>query len=222
MEQIGISKDKVENLFIVENAPTLNYELRPLKPRKDDKIHLSYVGTFQKKIRGIEHLLQLVKQDNRFVLDIAGTGDELDSVVKEYAAECNRIIFHGKVLYDEALELMHNSDFIVALYYLSITVHKYASPNKFHESLFLGRPIITSKDTLVGARVEAANTGYVVDDTLEGLASVFDGYGTESYLIKYREKCKNCGQLWENNYKNYRTQWMEGEYIKLIRRLAGK
>jgi len=222
LEQIGISKDKVENLFIVENAPTLNYELRPLKPRKDDKIHLSYVGTFQKKIRGIEHLLQLVKQDNRFVLDIAGTGDELDSVVKEYAAECNRIIFHGKVLYDEALELMHNSDFIVALYYLSIPVHKYASPNKFHESLFLGRPIITSKDTLVGARVEAANTGYVVDDTLEGLASVFDGYGTESYLIKYREKCKNCGQLWENNYKNYRTQWMEGEYIKLIRRLAGK
>ena len=180
------------------------------------------MGTFQKKIRGIEHLLQLVKQDNRFVLDIAGTGDELDSVVKEYAAECNRIIFHGKVLYDEALELMHNSDFIVALYYLSIPVHKYASPNKFHESLFLGRPIITSKDTLVGARVEAANTGYVVDDTLEGLASVFDGYGTESYLIKYREKCKNCGQLWENNYKNYRTQWMEGEYIKLIRRLAGK
>ena len=41
LEQIGISKDKVENLFIVENAPTLNYELRPLKPRKDDKIHLS-------------------------------------------------------------------------------------------------------------------------------------------------------------------------------------
>lgn len=218
--QIGLPRERVKNLFIVENAPALNYELKPLKPRVDDKIHLSYVGTFQKEIRGIENLLRLVKQDNRFILDIAGTGDELDDVVRLYAVDCNRINYHGKVLYTKALEIMHNSDFIIALYYSNIPVHKYASPNKFHESLFLGRPIVTSKNTLVGMRVEESNTGYVVEDTLEGLASAFDGFGTEPYMKDYFEKCKNCSQLWTNNYKNYRTLWLEGEYIKLVRRLA--
>lgn len=221
MEQIGMPAEKVKNLFIVENAPALDYELKPLRPRTDDKIHLSYVGVFQRKIRGLENLLQLVKQDDHFVLDIAGTGDGLDDVCKEYAKECDRIIYHGKVLYDEALEIMHNSDFIIALYYLCIPVHKYASPNKFHESLFLGRPIITSKNTLVGSRAEESNTGYLVEDTIESLAAAFEGYGTESFMKDYNEKCENCKRLWESDYKDYKKRWMEGEYINLVKRLAG-
>ena len=221
LEQIGIAEEKVKRLFIVENVPALNYELKPLRKRNDDKIHLSYVGTFQNKIRGIENLLEMVKQDSRFILDIAGTGDELDSVVKQYEAECNRIIYHGKILYDEALELMHNSDFIVALYYICIPVHKYASPNKFYESLFLGRPVITSNNTLVGNRVKDSNTGYVVDDTVESLLYVFDGYGSKAYMIDYKEKCKNCSMLWEREYKDYREYKLEGDYINLLHELIG-
>ena len=220
LEQIGIPIKKVKNLFVVENAPAIKYILKPIVPRMDNKIHLSYVGIFQKRIRGIENLLQLVEQDDRFVLDIAGTGDELDTEVRKYANNCDRIIYHGKVLYEEALELMHNSDFIVALYYLYASVHKYASPNKFHESLFLGRPIITSKNTLVGKRTEESNTGYVVEDTLDSLTSVFDGYGSDSYMKLYEEKCKNCRKLWEKYYKDYFVQRLEGDYIKLIENLT--
>lgn len=222
LEQIGIPAEKVKKLFIVENAPALDYMLQPLIPRKDSKIRLSYVGIFQKKIRGIENLLELVKQDNRFILDIAGTGDNLDSVVKQYAIECDRIIYHGKVMYSEALELMHYSDFIIALYYLCIPVHKYASPNKFYESLFLGRPIITSKNTIVGARTEESNTGYVVEDTFKSLANVFEGYGTDSYMKDYAEKCRNCNLLWNKDYKNYRTQKLEGEYVQLVNLLSNE
>lgn len=95
------------------------------------------------------------------------------------------------------------------------------SPNKFYESLFLARPIITSKNTLVGERVETSNTGYVVEDTLESLAAVFDGYGTGSYMNDYGDKCENCNQLWTNDYKSYRKLWMEGKYIQLVKDLAG-
>ena len=116
---------------------------------------------------------------------------------------------------------MHNSDFIVALYYLCIPVHKYASPNKFYESLFLGRPVITSNNTLVGNRVKDSNTGYVVDDTAESLLSVFDGYGSNTYMIDYKEKCKNCSMLWEREYKDYREQKLECDYINLLHELVG-
>lgn len=222
LEPIGINKENVKNLFVVENAPALDYKLKDLKPRTDSKIHLSYVGTFQAKMRGIENLLDVVKSDERFVLDIAGTGDALDAMVQQYAEDCARIHYHGKVVYTDALELMHNSDYIVALYYLCAPIHKYASPNKFHESLFLGRPIITSKGTLVGTRVEEANTGYVVEDTIKGLKSVFDGYGSDSYMKEYQTKCKNCSRMWENDYKNYRMEWLECKYIGLVKSMSKK
>lgn len=222
LEPIGINKDKVKTLFVVENAPALDYKLKDLKPRTDNKIHLSYVGTFQAKMRGIENLLDVVKNDDRFILDIAGTGDALDAMVRQYAENCDRIHFYGKVLYTEALELMHNSDFIVALYYLCEPVHKYASPNKFHESLFLGRPIITSKGTLVGSRVEETNTGYAVDDTIESFKEVFNDYGSISYTEEYNKKCKNCSLIWEKDYKNYRTEWLEDKYIRLVKSISKK
>ena len=222
LEQIGIPKNKVKELLIIENVPALDYNLKPLAQRKDDKIHLSYVGTFQKEIRGIENLLKLVSEDERFILDIAGTGDDLDNAIREYAAECDRIHYYGKVLYTDALEIMHSSDFIVALYYLCAPVHRYASPNKFHESLFLGRPIITSMNTLVGERVQKANTGYVVEDSIDGLKSVFKDFGSDEEHTVYRTKCKNCEEMWKNKYKNYRKEWMEGEYIKHIYSLSMK
>lgn len=217
IEPIGISKNKVKRLFVVENVPALDYQLKELKPRSDNKIHLSYVGTFQTKYRGLEETLEMVKNDDRFIFDIAGTGEEMEPLVKQYAKECDRIIYHGKVLYSDALELMHNSDFMVALYYTNAPVHKYASPNKFHESLFLRRPIITSLNTLVGERVLEANSGYVVADTVEALLSVFDNYGSEEYMKEYNTKVENCKRLWDDIYKNYRTDYMEGEYIDLVR-----
>lgn len=222
LEQIGLPTENVKNLFVVENAPALDYELKPLSPREDDKIHLSYVGTFQRKYRGLENLLEFVMNNEKFILDIAGTGAEMEGMVKQYTQKCNRIIYHGKVLYTDALEIMHNSDFVIAMYYTCAPIHKYASPNKFHESLFLGRPVVTSANTLIGERVLKNNTGYVVDDTLAGLASAFDGYGTESYMKDYKQKCRNCINIWEKEYKNYRTHWLEGEYMKLVRTLAAK
>jgi len=222
IEQIGLPREKVKKLFIVENAPAINYQLKELLPRKDKKIHLSYVGTFQKECRGLENLLELVIRDDRFLLDIAGSGAELNDIVEKYAKECDRINYHGKVPYTEALEIMHNSDFIIALYYTCEPSHIYASPNKYHESLFLGRPIVTSKNTLVGERVKNSNTGYVVEDTYEALKSVFEEYGSPQFISNYSIKSKKCLEIWNKEYNNYRKDWLEGAYVNMISELATK
>ena len=217
LEQIGIDKCALRQFMEIENVPTFNISLKTVEGLKREKIYLSYVGVFQKEIRGIENLVCMVLQDERFVLDIAGVGDDLDCMIQNAAAECNRVHYHGKVQYSEALEIMNNSDFIVALYYPYSSNHIYASPNKSYEALFLSTPIITSQGTLVGDKVVQTNTGYVVDDTLEGLHNLFSAVETEEFKRDYYTKCLNCSKQWKKVYADYKNKILEGKYINMIK-----
>ena len=216
LEQIGIKKENLKQFLEVENVPTFRQSFERVEGLKRDKIYLSYVGVFQKQIRGLENLLKMVLDDERFVLDIAGVGDGLETIVQEAATNCERIHYHGKVQYNEGLKLMNNSDFIVALYYPYLPNHVYASPNKSYESLFLATPIITSKGTLVGEKVFNSNTGYVVDDTLDGLCRLFNNVDTIEFKQEYQIKCKNCESLWNSTYSDYLNTNLVGKYLNMV------
>lgn len=219
LEQIGITKSSIRNFIEVENVPIFDVSLEPFVGLKRNKIHLSYVGVFQKKIRGIENLLRLVLEDERFVLDIAGVGDDLDEDVKSASDKCERICYHGKVQYIDALNIMNKSDFIIALYYPYSSNHMYASPNKSYEALFLSTPIITSMGTLVGEIVTQTNTGYVVDDTFLGLQNFFNDVETIEFKKDYELKCCNCATRWSGVYSNYKEQVLKKKYFEMLKRL---
>lgn len=217
LKQIGIVEESVNKLLIVENVPTFSSDFPNCKYLKSvDRIKLSYVGVFEKEIRGIENILQFVYNNESMFLDIAGTGSGMDELVREYAKKCHRIFYHGKVSYDKALEIMNNSDFIVGLYYLKAPVHKYASPNKYYESLFLGTPIISSKGTLVGDRIYNDNTGYIIEDSLNGLEKLFSTIHQNDFIEKYKIKSDNCRKLWDLRYKDYKKSVLIGEYIRIV------
>ena len=57
-------------------------------------------------------------------------------------------IGYGKLQYSQTLALESQCDIRVATYDPSIRNHKYSAPNKFYESLMLGKPIIMAKDIL--------------------------------------------------------------------------
>ena len=217
LEQIGISKQSIKNFLEIENVPTFDTSLKPYLGLHRDRIYLSYVGVFQKKIRGIENLLKLVLEDERFELDIAGVGDELDEIVRNASDRCDRIRYYGKVQYSDALKIMNESDFIVALYYPYSSNHVYASPNKSYEALFLSTPIITSQGTLVGEIVGRTNTGYVVDDTFNGLKDLFKDFETDIFKQKYQTKCQNCTMRWLTVYADYKERVLEGKYCQMVK-----
>lgn len=216
LNQIGIAKESLKKFLEIENVPTFDWLIEPIDGLRREKIHLSYVGVFQKQIRGIENLVKMVLDDDRFVLDIAGVGDDLDEMIRTSSSNCERIRYHGKVQYNEALKIMNDSDFIVALYYPYSSNHVYAAPNKSYEALFLSTPIITSKDTLVGDIVLQTNTGYIVDDTFEGLRNLFVDIETIEFKENYRTKCKKCANRWNKVYLNYREQVLEGKYLNMV------
>lgn len=213
-QQIGFNETP-DNMFVVENVPFFeDYEVNTPAFMSDGKLHISYVGTFQRQIRGIENLLKLAEQNVNVFCDIAGSGDGLENDIIEVSRRCERIKYYGTVKYNEALDIMAKSDIMFACYYLIAPTHEYASPNKYYESLFLGKPLITSKDTLVGARVEEGNTGYVVEDTYEALEELMSKVGTTDFTDSLAEKANNSIKLWKEIYSNYFEQHMKDEYIK--------
>ena len=219
LKQLDVTKSSLKHFLEIENVPTFDIFLQPHKGLTRDKIYLSYVGIFQKNIRGIENLVKMVLDDDRFILDIAGIGDDLEEMIIMASSKCDRIRYYGKVQYDKALRIMNESDFIVALYYPCNLNHIYASPNKSYEALFLSTPIITSNGTLVGDVVSETNTGYVVNDTLEDLKSLFDGVDSFEFKQLYDEKSRNCNLRWLTIYCNYKKVVLQDKYIGLLKSL---
>lgn len=222
LAQIGVSESDVkEKLFVVENVP--NFSLKKILSHREkfpDEIHIAYVGVFERNIRGIEDALKAVSQNMNLYLDIAGVGDGLEPLVEEYQGKCDRIKYYGKVVYDEAMSIMNNCDYILAIYKPSYQPHIYASPNKYYESLYLGKPIISSKGTIVGDAIEENNTGYVLDEN-QDISSLFLGK-KDMLTFEYEEKSKKCKQLWETTYEGYFEKVLKGKYIHRCHWLAGR
>lgn len=222
LEQEYTDEEEIQNLLVIENVPVFDKErVSNEKMTQVNQIVLSYVGTFQRNIRGLENILQLVQDDDRFILEIAGSGDDFENDLLEASKKCSRIHFHGAVKYDKALDIMNNSDFIYAQYFLKAPVHKYASPNKYYESLFLGVPILTTENTLVGSQVIDGNTGYAIGEEYKDLANMFKCID-ELFLKDYHKKEKRAKEIWSSHYSSYFQEQMVNHYIKYCRCLANK
>lgn len=210
IEQIEGSKPK--KLCIIHNSPfdfqpagENEYKLNP------DKIKIVYVGSFVPKLRNTEALLEFTKNHSDFELHIGGMG-ALENTVKDYADKCENIFFYGTLPYEKVLELESACDIITALYDPSIRNHYYAAPNKFYESLMLGKPVIMATGTGMSEIVEKEDIGVVVD---------FDKIGEGLIEMKNKKSqwddiAKKARELYDNEYS-----WaeMEKRLIKLYEEL---
>ena len=215
-EQMNIDDTVFNRLLEVENVP--NYSTESLNGGRVDfaNVTLGYVGVFD-IMRGLEELLQFVAKNDRFILNLAGNGT-LISLVKEYASKCSRIIYYGVVNYEDGIKIMQGSDFIIGMYYKAASNHVYAAPNKFFEALYLGKPLITTKGTLVGKKTEQYMTGYAIDEGEVEISNFFSDFleNIPSSEIQYYRNARNASELWNNNYMNYFKKKLETEYIDLI------
>lgn len=221
LKQVGVNESQVKNFLEIQNVPSLSFKkgtasLHSFSPQ----IHLSYVGVFEKDIRGLENLIEEVLENEDLTLDIAGVGSGLEQLMIEAANKTKRIKYYGSVDYSKALQIMGKSDFIVAMYYTINQLHKYASPNKYYESLYLGVPMITTKGTLVGELVEQNKVGYAIGEGLQNLHDFFLYVKTESFKVGYFQCITNANKIWNNNFSNYYMQFLCKSYIQLVRKQA--
>lgn len=159
-------------------------------------ITIGYVGGLYPD-RGLLQLLEIAKHRKDLIIKMAGFGDrQIEQEITKYSSNYANIYFYGQVKYDQAIEIMRSCDTIYAMYYKSNRNNIFAAPNKFYESIFLQKPIITTKSTLVGDKVEKEGIGFVIEEGCEALEELIKQIGKDILknkvvaLQKSKEKYK--------------------------------
>lgn len=135
-------------------------------------------------------------------------------MVKNYSDECPNISFYGTVPYEKGIQIMENSDIIMAIYEKVVLNNVYAAPNKYYEGLYLGKPILTTQGTLVGNHTEKYKTGFVIGESLADLESFWGQEHLQQLISEYGKNAKN---LWEEKFKSYVQQFMIQKYLPFIK-----
>lgn len=163
-------------LHVIHNSPLIELETSQIHEFEKKPLKLCYVGTFT-DVRFIKEILNVVKSNPDLQLDIAGYGP-LEVQVKAISDEAININYHGKVGYEEAIDLYQNCDVMFAIYDPSHPNHRYSAPNKVYEAMMLGKPIFVANGTGVDELVRNEDIGFTIDYTEEDftkkISSVLD------------------------------------------------
>lgn len=217
-ERKAQAKTQNAEVHILPNIPDgkTQYDEKTLQITQRDldtyQYVVSYVGVFDRD-RGLENLLKCVSKRPTICLNIAGFG-VLGEMVNQYAEKYPNIISWGRVEYAVGQAIMKNSSMMAAMYHLSSPLHKYAAPNKYYESLVLEVPMITTENTLVGSKVDRYDTGFVLDESIESLHTLF---GRGDLLDEITRKKVNCHKVWDEVYSGYFDNFMQEEYLVMIK-----
>lgn len=184
----------------------------PSKTFHNDLITFSYVGGFCEE-RCLYEIIELAEK-GVINLAIAGFGDNRMENKLESLRNCPNIKYYGKVSYQDGLNISYNSDVMYAMYSKVNPNHIYAAPNKYYESMFLGKPIFSTKGTIVENKVIANKTGFVSEESVGEIEQ------TISMITKecIEEYGNNARKLWAEKYGNYTSDWLNEVYLPLINR----
>ncbi|MGL5208085.1 hypothetical protein [Cetobacterium sp.] len=204
--QIKISHN---NLYVFQNVPSLNMSKCKERTYTENILRISYVGILGEN-RGLLELVEVVKNNKMLSLEIAGFGDLKDEILREIK-DIKNIKFYGKVKYDKGLEIMSNSDLIYGMYYTINKNNRYAAPNKYYESIYLAKPLLTNQGTLVANKIKKYETGYIVNEGRKALEEFFLIFKKDN---NYFYKIKNCKNIWNDRYKDYTKIFLNEVYLK--------
>lgn len=216
LEQYGIGEDVA--VEIISNIPDLaSLDPVPAPPAAEARLRLVYIGTLERRHRGLELIPVVCERDPTIEVVVGGNG-ELDEFFYEAAARLPNLIYLGHQTYDEALAQMAGADALFGPYLLSAPAHRYASPNKTYEHLALGKPLITNSGTPPARLVEKLGSGFLFDGTSDSLVSLITGLT--------QEECQDAGKrarsAWNDKFSNLRLAQLDRFFScfdKLVRNL---
>jgi len=202
-----------KKLVIIHNTPMAAACTEKEEFPASDCLRIAYVGIFG-GYRMLPELLSVVQKDERFELHIGGFGN-MEDKIREAADACPRIVYYGRIPYAKTLALESACDIMTAIYDPVLLNHRYAAPNKFYESLMLGKPVVMARNTGFDDAVEKYGIGTLIDEcTEEGLLTALED------MLARRNEWEAMGQRSKNLYeKEYSWAIMEERLLALYKEL---
>ena len=205
-------------LIVIHNTPSLDQmkshdaESDTLWEIDTDKINIVYVGILQ-DYRLLKEIAEVVKENQQLKWHVAGFG-KYENYFRELSTVYSNIKFYGKLSYEETLELEKNCDIMLAIYDPEIENHRFAAPNKFYESLMLGKPVIMVENTGMSMVVREEDIGALIQYSKEGFREGLDR------LILRKKDWLQMSKHMQTIYKD-RYNWgeMEERLLSLYRNL---
>jgi glycosyltransferase involved in cell wall biosynthesis len=171
---------------------------------------IAYFGGFTND-RFLVELIESAKSEH---INLLIGGDGSQQIIQELkkVKDLPNIRYFGRMDMVEGLRMSSQADAIYAMYCKINSNHIFAAPNKYYEAMLLGKPLITTKGTILENKVNKNNTGYVIDESIEELRQL------ERRLTKndMLEKGANARILWDNNFKAYIPNFFNNSYSKLL------
>lgn len=201
--------------LVMRNIPEIDMSLiTPVQDKfrfNNDNPTIAYMGGFADS-RFLMELLILCESEPVNLL-IAGYGNK-DIVHKcDKANRQDNVKYFGRVDMVEGLNMENAADVIYAMYCKVNPNHIYAAPNKYYEAMLLGKPIITTKGTIPGDKVEYNDTGWSVEENIEDMRLVLRNLKRD----EIERKGKNAKKLWNDKFKNDLNIFFDNIYSKVIK-----
>ena len=172
---------------------------------------LAYLGGFSDN-RFLLEIITLAETEP-FNLLIAGYGNKEVLEKLESVKDLQNVRYFGRVPMEEGLNMENAADIIYAMYCKTNPNNVYAAPNKYYEALLLGKPLITTKGTIVEKKVKENNIGWAVEEDIEELRHLINDLRQEDIV----EKGKNAQNLWNNTFKDCLRVFFEEAYAIIIK-----
>lgn len=205
-----------KRLAVIHNTPASAQITKCAnKTSQTNRIKIVYVGILQ-DYRLLKEISDVVSSDKTVELHVGGFG-KYENYFKDMANKFDNIYFYGRLTYDQTLSLENECDIMLAIYDPAIENHRFAAPNKFYESLMLGKPVVMVKNTGMSHVVENNGIGVLIDYSKEGFAS---GIGR---LVSIKDKWCSIGEKMKQLYQNqYCWDEMERRLIELYAKLQNE
>lgn len=210
---IGSSPKK---LMVIHNTPaSAQFRQCDKKTKETNRIKIVYVGILQ-DFRLLKEIADAVSANNNIEFHVGGFG-KYEDYFKNMAKNFDNIYFYGRLTYDQTLSLENECDIMLAIYDPAIENHRFAAPNKFYESLMLGKPVVMVKNTGMSQVVENNGIGVLIDYSKDGFVSGINK------LIEMKDNWHSIGEKMKELYKDqYCWDEMERRLIQIYAELQNE
>lgn len=184
-----------KRLTVIHNTPSAA-QLRPRdsKTQQTGRIKIVYVGILEPS-RLLKDIVATVSENKSLELHVGGFGT-LEGFFENQSRTFDNIYYYGRLTYDHTLSLENECDIMLAIYDPAIENHRFAAPNKFYESLMLGKPVIMVRGTGMSEVVAENDIGELIEFSKDGF---IDGVNR---LIQRKDEWQLIGNRMKEIYRD--------------------